>query len=188
MEIYKSVLRDEFLRPIEKPCYKTAIKMKIEKVANEKCNMSIFEYINNIALTDGETCADKFTIKLYELLSKDIPSEDKDCINVLIEELKDLEPMMIPQANPEYDSEQNYIPRQYRDEWVKVAKMGHCRVRSDGNCIVNEYCTCADGLAVQMASIDDEELVQMRMRSITGRIGWRVLEILNNDVILIDFQ
>ena len=43
--------------------------------------------------------------------------------------------------NPEYDSEQEYIPRSDRKEWTVVGLMGQLIVIDDGSCTVNGYCT-----------------------------------------------
>ena len=43
--------------------------------------------------------------------------------------------------NPEYDSEQEYIPRSDRKEWAAVGLMGQLIVIDDGSCTVNGYCT-----------------------------------------------
>ena len=50
--------------------------------------------------------------------------------------------------NPEYDSEQEYIPRSDRKEWAAVGLMGQLIVIDDGSCTVNGYCTvCSNGTA-----------------------------------------
>lgn len=61
---------------------------------------------------------------------------------------------MIPNARmklaEDYDpSKQNeYIPRERRDEWECVGMLGVLPVRDDGTCLPNHYCKCgADGIA-----------------------------------------
>ncbi len=45
-----------------------------------------------------------------------------------------------PILNPEYDSNQKYISRKVRVEWVAVGLLGQLLVRDDGSCQVNGYC------------------------------------------------
>ena len=50
--------------------------------------------------------------------------------------------------NPEWDSSQEYIPREERPEWSIVGMMGKLTVRDDGTCQVNGYCKSDnDGIA-----------------------------------------
>jgi hypothetical protein len=46
----------------------------------------------------------------------------------------------LPRINPEWDKEQNYIPRALRPEWVSVILLGQTLVRDDGTCKENGYC------------------------------------------------
>lgn len=52
---------------------------------------------------------------------------------------------MRPKGNPDYDNTQPYIGRSKRPEWSPVGMLGVLRVRDDGTCKVNGYCTVADG-------------------------------------------
>lgn len=52
---------------------------------------------------------------------------------------------MRPKINPDYDSSSPYTPRSKRPEWDVIGMLGVLRVRDDGTCQVNGYCTVADG-------------------------------------------
>jgi hypothetical protein len=46
----------------------------------------------------------------------------------------------IPILNPNWNPEQEYIPREKRKEWACVGMMGKMRVYDDGTCLVNGFC------------------------------------------------
>ena len=53
-----------------------------------------------------------------------------------------------PRLNPDYNTEEEYIPRAKRSEWDTVGLMGKMYVRDDGTCVVGGYATSsADGIA-----------------------------------------
>ncbi|WP_458122625.1 peptidase G2 autoproteolytic cleavage domain-containing protein [Paenibacillus sp. Z3-2] len=45
-----------------------------------------------------------------------------------------------PMLNPEWNSEEKYIPRLQRPEWVPVGLLGKLLVRDDGSCKLGGYC------------------------------------------------
>lgn len=45
----------------------------------------------------------------------------------------------------DYDASKPYTPRSERQEWAAVGMLGVLRVRDDGTCQVNSYCTVSDG-------------------------------------------
>ncbi len=47
--------------------------------------------------------------------------------------------------NPDYDPEEQYIPREERSEWSAIGMVGVLSVYDDGTCQVNGYCRCGDG-------------------------------------------
>lgn len=47
--------------------------------------------------------------------------------------------------NPDYNDDKLYVGRSKRPEWSPVGMLGVLRVRDDGTCQVNGYCTVADG-------------------------------------------
>lgn len=52
--------------------------------------------------------------------------------------------------NPNYDPEQEYVPREYRQEWAAVGMIGQIVVVDDGTCEVNGYCTVVEkGIATK---------------------------------------
>lgn len=46
----------------------------------------------------------------------------------------------LPKINPDWDSSQEFAPRESRKEWGIVGMMGKLLVRDDGTCQVNGYC------------------------------------------------
>lgn len=76
-----------------------------------------------------------------------------------------------PQINPDWDSTEQYIPREKRLEWSPVGMIGKLLVRDDGTCEVNNYCKPNDnGIATKNNS------------------GYRVLKRINNNIIMILFK
>lgn len=60
--------------------------------------------------------------------------------------IKDIE--VVPIINKEYSNE-TYIKRSNRQEWVRVNILGKCIVVDNGKCISGQYCTVGDnGIAV----------------------------------------
>lgn len=51
----------------------------------------------------------------------------------------------IYKQNPDYDSDEEYIPRDRRPEWSCIGMLGVLTVYDDGNCVVGEYCKCGEG-------------------------------------------
>ena len=47
--------------------------------------------------------------------------------------------------NPDYDPEEQYIPREERPEWSAIGMVGVLSVYDDGTCQVNGYCRCGEG-------------------------------------------
>ncbi|MDF2885071.1 MAG: hypothetical protein K0R54_5642 [Clostridiaceae bacterium] len=81
--------------------------------------------------------------------------------NVEVDEVKDSEGNIIipahielqPIINPKWDSTKEYIPRSERKEYTWITTTGKVRVRDDGTCKVNEYCTTNDeGIATYTTS------------------------------------
>lgn len=53
--------------------------------------------------------------------------------------------------NPDYDPEEQYIPREERSEWSAIGMVGVLSVYDDGTCQVNGYCRCGEGGAATLA-------------------------------------
>lgn len=51
-----------------------------------------------------------------------------------------------PRISPDYDPEQEYIPREERPEWACVGMFGKLYVRDDGTCVPNAYARCVNGI------------------------------------------
>jgi len=85
---------------------------------------------------------DEFGRIQYEYV--DIPA-------VLDDEGNEIEPARqdyVIKINPEWDSSQEYKPREERPEWSAIGMMGKLLVRDDGTCQVNGYCKSDnDGIA-----------------------------------------
>lgn len=60
--------------------------------------------------------------------------------------------------NPDYDDSQTYIPRSERQEWDAVGMLGVLRVRDDGTCQIDGYCTVSDG-GIATASDDGYRVI-----------------------------
>jgi hypothetical protein len=55
--------------------------------------------------------------------------------------------------NPNWNPQQEYVPRMKRPEWVAVGLLGKLLVRDDGSCEVDSYCKPnQDGIAVKASS------------------------------------
>ena len=48
-------------------------------------------------------------------------------------------------VNPDYNPDEEYISREFRNEWACVGLMGKLIIVDDGTCEVNGYCKVADG-------------------------------------------
>lgn len=75
--------------------------------------------------------------------------------------------------NPDYNKNMYYVPRDERPEWDPIGMLGVIRVRDDGSCIPNSYCTVDDyGRATRTDSPS----------------GYRVLGRVNDEIIKIVFR
>ncbi len=53
--------------------------------------------------------------------------------------------------NPDYDPEEQYIPREERPEWSAIGMVGLLSVYDDGTCQVNGYCRCGENGVATLA-------------------------------------
>ncbi|MCQ2351252.1 MAG: hypothetical protein MJ003_04685 [Paludibacteraceae bacterium] len=67
-----------------------------------------------------------------------------------------------PKLNPEYNSEEDYIPRMYRKEWSPIGLLGKLRIRHDGTLAVGGHCRCNDN---GMATASDTGYIVMEVNS-----------------------
>ena len=51
----------------------------------------------------------------------------------------------IPKQNPDWNPDEEYVPREQRPEWTTVGLMGKLSVRDDGTCQVNGYAAVSTG-------------------------------------------
>lgn len=70
-----------------------------------------------------------------------VVKEEYEDGKVVKKEYKEVQPIL----NPDYDNNTEYISRLQRKEWVSVGLLGQIRMRDNGKCEVNKYCTVGDG-------------------------------------------
>ena len=100
-----------------------------------------------------------------------IEEVDEETGETIYTENKDVITGETPKVNPNYDPELEYIPRRDRAEWAPVGMLGVLSVRQDGTLKVNGYAGVSeDGIATAAAK------------------GYRVIEVLNNEVARIIFR
>jgi chaperonin cofactor prefoldin len=73
----------------------------------------------------------------------------------------------IPVQNPDYNSNQVYIPRMQRKEWSPIGLVGKVHVRQDGTLKVGGFAGCKNGIATDATK------------------GYRVLSIINENIALV---
>lgn len=92
----------------------------------------------------GKYLTDEWGRKKYHEVT--VPAEKDSEGNVLIPERIEIRPML----NPEWNPDEEYIPRVRRPEWVAVGLIGQVLVRDDGTCEVDGYCRPNDeGIATK---------------------------------------
>ncbi|MFA9457441.1 peptidase G2 autoproteolytic cleavage domain-containing protein [Halalkalibacter sp. AB-rgal2] len=77
----------------------------------------------------------------------------------------------LPILNPNWNPEEEYIPREQRKEWSPVGMVGKLLVRDDGTCQVNGYCKSSDE---GIATASDQ--------------GYRVMERVSENIIRVLFR
>lgn len=89
--------------------------------------------------------------------------------------------------NPNYNSEEEYIPREDRKEWAPVGLCGQIIVIDDGTCEVNGYCRpYVDGIASSFTIDDiDENIPDFMKEFYLTTKGFRVIERLDENHIRI---
>ena len=91
----------------------------------------------------GDTASENWHKKYITDEFGRIQYEYVDVPAVIDDEGNEIEPARqdyVPKINPEWDSSQEYIPREERSEWSAIGMMGKLLVRDDGTCQVNGYC------------------------------------------------
>ena len=68
-----------------------------------------------------------------------------------------------PITNPDYDPDQEYIPRLERPEWDVVGMLGQIVVNDDGTCLVGQRCVCNDEGIATLSDTDTGNLVLERL-------------------------
>ena len=97
-----------------------------------------------------------------------VPEEKDDEGNVLIEEHIETQPVI----NPEWNCDEEYVPRHKRPEWSAVGVLGKLVVYDDGTLKPGDICRCGNGgIAVKSA-----------------KNGYQVLKRISDDKILIWFR
>lgn len=114
----------------------------------------------------GKYVTDDFGRIQYHEVS--VPAETDENGNIIIEEHIETQPIL----NPDWNSEQEYIPRKDRSEWTTVGVLGKLIVYDDGTLQSGDICRCgANGKAVK--SIEN---------------GYAVLKRVSDDKVLIWFK
>lgn len=100
---------------------------------------------NSAALTwQGKYVRDEWGSKQYHEVT--IPAEKDKQGNVFIPELTETQ----VQLNPDWNTEQPYVSRLDRPEWVAVGLVGQVPIRDDGTCETHGYCRPNDdGIATK---------------------------------------
>ena len=87
----------------------------------------------------GKYVTDDFgRIQYHEVI---VPAEFDEDGNVVIEEHTETQPML----SPEWNAEQEYIPRKDRPEWAAVGVLGKLIVYDDGTLQSGDICLCGNG-------------------------------------------
>jgi trimeric autotransporter adhesin len=107
----------------------------------EPLNMFLFE---NKLPTFHLTDVIKYQTSSMSDLITLLPNYDSNIMN----EIKDIAPIVTHQYNPLYDPSKTYISRSQRMEWATVGLVGKLYVKDDGTCVVNDKCSCQNGIAV----------------------------------------
>ncbi|MFA5629829.1 MAG: peptidase G2 autoproteolytic cleavage domain-containing protein [Dehalococcoidales bacterium] len=97
-----------------------------------------------------------------------IPEEKDDEGNIIVEEHTQRQPIL----NPNWDSAQEYIPRQNRPEWATVGVLGKLIVYDDGTLKSGDLCRCGNG-GIAVKSVNN---------------GYPVLKRIAEDKVLIWFK
>ena len=97
-----------------------------------------------------------------------VPAEKDEDGNVVIEEHTETQPVL----NPEWNAEQEYIPRKDRPEWAAVGVLGKLIVYDDGTLQSGDICRCGNG-GKAVKSIEN---------------GYTVLKRISDDKVLIWFK
>jgi hypothetical protein len=79
----------------------------------------------------------------------------------------EIDGVKIQKENPDYDPNQEYIPRMHRKEWSPIGLVGKVFVRQDGTLKINGHASCKNGIATN------------------GNEGYRVLKIVNDEIALV---
>ena len=86
----------------------------------------------------GIELKDEFGRIIYEEIL--IPEERDELDNIIITEHYE----KVPKQNPNYNPDQQYIPRSERPEWAVVGLLGQILTRDDGTCIPGGYAKSND--------------------------------------------
>lgn len=95
----------------------------------------------------GMFLTDIFGRPLYE--DRDFPAEPGPDGDVLIP----AQTRRVQKVNPDYDSQETYIPRTERPEWDAVGMLGKLVAVDDGSCQVNGWCRVGTG-GIAAASVE----------------------------------
>ena len=116
----------------------------------------------------GMYLKDEFERIIYEEVT--IPAEYHEINGETIEILPERKEIQ-PKLNPEYNQDEQYIPRSERPEYGCVSMWGQILLKSDGTCSVGDFCIPTNG-GIATKSEDESR-------------GFLVLEVRENNIIKI---
>lgn len=85
--------------------------------------------------------------------------------NTITKIIKEAHKETVPKLNPNYNSNEKYIPRSQRPEWSAVGLLGKLVVIDDGSCIINGYCKVGEGGIAVMSEEKTRFRVMARLDS-----------------------
>ena len=158
-----------------------AVTLEGKKIRIANANDDVIGFISGTAATVGEDAPwhwskrymrDEFGRVLFE--DKEIEHEYVERDEEGNETIKTYTRVhKVEVQNPEWNPEQEYIPRKFRAEWDTVGLLGKLFVRDDGSCEVGGYAVVTDGGIVTAAS---------------GKTNMRVLERTSENIVRVLFK
>lgn len=140
----------------------TLIENKITKAnTNSKYILGIISstpsIIGNAPMRwQGKYLNDEWGRPIYENIEvtyTETISEQDENGEIVFKEVQKTRTDNVRKINPDYNPDQEYIPRENRKEWDAVGLLGKLLVRQDGTLIANEFCyPNADGIATKSES------------------------------------
>ena len=159
-----------------------AVTLEGKKIRIANAEDDVIGFISGTAATVGEDAPwnwhgrdvrDEFGRVQYEEkeFTEEVPEFDEEGNEIGTITISRVKTVAV--QNPEWNPEEEYIPRKARAEWDTVGLLGKLYVRDDGSCKVGGYAVVADGGIVTAAS---------------GRTNMRVLERTSENIVRVLFK